>query len=260
MFDEILHQCLDLAILSLQNTLHLDEHAQVSRARVVQTVELCIIAGRREACRELLQHILSFPWGSSDTAIQEAFVKFVIPMIQDLRPILQRRQISVSSPPFANFFGVLILRYTKYVMGPEPPEEATPQGPIGCGCSKCAQLVQFFSSADYDELHVLAAKSVLDHMEERLEMVRERTATKIIAIPGRYKLEVCKKPSVSQQEWNSRKADAIEFLSLITGKSDIRKIFGDTRYERVELLLKSSTNEGPRRVTIDLGGQRALGE
>jgi hypothetical protein len=239
----------------MQNTLHLDEQAQVSRAHVIQIVELCITIGRFEACRELLQHILSFPWGDSEAAIQEAFVTFVVPMVQDLRLLLQEYQIPVSSPPFSNFFGVLIIRYTKYVLGPEPLEVVTPGETIGCGCPKCTQLVQFLASADCDELHVLAAKPVLDHMEGRLEMVRERTSTKITAIPGRYKLEIRKKPSISQQEWSRRKAHANGFLLMIGERSEIRKIFGDTRYERVQMLLKTNTNKNTRRVTIDLGGQ-----
>ena len=72
-------------------------------------------------------------------------------------------------------------------------------------------------------------------------------------------MEIRKKTTASQQEWNSRKGAAKEFLSLVGERSEIRKIFGNTRYESVELLLKSSDEESTRRVTIDLGERGAQG-
>jgi hypothetical protein len=106
-------------------------------------------------------------------------------------------------------------------------------------------------------MHVLAAKSVLDHMEGRLKMVPERATTRITEIPGRHKLEICKKPSTSQRGWNNRKGDAIKFLRLIGDRSRILEIFGNEPYEAVRMLLKSGTEERPGQVTIDLGGRGA---
>ena len=186
------------------------------------------------------------------------FATFVDPLIQDLRLLLKEYTIPVSSPPFSNFFGVLIIRYTEYILGPQPFENVTP-GTIGCECPRCAHLVRFLNSSDYDELHVMATQPTLDHMKGRLQMIPDRTTTRITAIPGRHKMEIRKKTTASQQEWNSRNGAAKEFLSLVGEKSEIRKIFGNTRYESVELLLKSSDEESTRRVTIDLGERGAQG-
>jgi hypothetical protein len=251
-FDEILDKCLDLVIAPLRETVHLDDRTQVSRARVIHIVELCITTARLEVCREFLQHILSFPW-AADTATQKMFAEFFIPVIKDLRSLLQQYTIPVPSPPFSYFFGVLIMRYTRFVLGRRPLLDVTPFRSIGCGCSECEQLVQFLTSSDSDELHVLADKTVLEHMEGRLRAVAERITIKTVtAIPGRHRLEIHKKPSIAQREWNSQKGDAIEFFLLIGDRSTIREIFGGKLDEAVELLLKSGTDENLRRVTIDV--------
>jgi len=252
-FDEVFDKCLDLAISSRQKTLYLDGHIQDSRTHVIQIVELCIITRRLGACRVLLQHILGFAWSDSDTATQQMFEEFAVPLVRDLRSLLKEYTIPVSAPPFSNFFGVLIIRYIEYILGPRPLNDVTP-GTIGCECSGCTYLVQFITSADYDELHVLATKSILDHMKGHLQRIPQRTKTRFTAIQGRHKMEVRRQLSPSQQEWNSRKGKARNFLSLIGERGEIRKIFGDTRHESVELLLEPDNVE-TRRMTIDLGEQ-----
>ena len=251
-FDEIVDKFLDLAIAPLREIVLLETHAEVSRARVIQIVELCITTGRLEACREFLQHILSFPW-APDAATQKMFATLVIPVIRDLRPLLQQYTIPIWSPPFSYFLGVLIMRYTNFILGRQPTEDVTPYLTIGCGCIKCVQLLQFLTSADHDEFHVLADKSVLDHMEERLATVPERIVTRLTVIPGRHMLKVYKKPSALRQEWNNRRDDANSFLSLIGGRGTIRKIFSGQPDEAIEMLLKSDLQESSHPVIIDLG-------
>jgi hypothetical protein len=253
-FDEVFDKCLDLAISSLQKTLYLDGHIQDSRTHVIQIVELCIITRHLSACRTLLQHILGFAWSDSDTATQKMFEEFAIPLVRDLRSLLKEYTIPVAAPPFSNFFGVLIIRYIEYILGPQPLNDITP-ATIGCECSGCAHLVQFLVSADYDELHVLATKPILDHMKGRLQRIPQRTKTRITAIQGRHKIEIRKQLTPSHQEWTSRKGKARNFLSLIGERGEIRKIFGETRHKSVELLLEPDDVESTRRMTIDLGEQ-----
>jgi hypothetical protein len=90
-------------------------------------------------------------------------------------------------------------------------------------------------------------------MKGHLQRIPQRTKTRITAIQGRHKIEIRKQLTPSHQEWTSRKGKARNFLSLIGGRGEIRKIFGETRHKSVELLLEPDDVESTRRMTIDLG-------
>ncbi|KAF8632785.1 hypothetical protein AX15_001685 [Amanita polypyramis BW_CC] len=80
--------------------------------RILKIVELCITTHQMEACRAFLDIIWS---GSGDVARKYDLI--YTPLIPDLCELLQKLGIDTCSPPFANFFRLLISYYLHYVLG-----------------------------------------------------------------------------------------------------------------------------------------------
>lgn len=232
--NDILENSLQLAILQWHHDLHGDD---ISRARAIQMLELCITTGRVDTCGTvLLAYVLGFAL-APDVDLKCLFARFFMPFLRGLHELLEQfdlldfappspQSIDMATTPFSTFYRDLIKCYVRSMMGTKPSQSNCLAERPGCGCTTCEKLDIFFDSAEHNELHILGDSSSLSHVRLRVQMAGGDVATTLTSGPGQQKLVVAKQNS-AYTDWRHRKADAVRFLSLVGDWRDVRNIMGD---------------------------------
>ena len=122
------------------------DRLQVDASRsTLDTVELCLKVGVPESCPPLLDAFLH----ASAWCVQE----YQVPLVSDLRSVLQKYGQSPSSPHFAPTFCSIILAWEKQTLG-QPPvnvdsisvEIGRALSPWTCDCRECGEVRAFIAS------------------------------------------------------------------------------------------------------------------
>lgn len=145
MLDEFIRTCLDSAgkqwnvKTSWPKPFHFpfeDDSNQRRQTRVLNLIKLCFLTCQMNTCRALLDQV----WNVSGEVVDK-FNEIYTPLIPELCKLLRKTNIDVYTPPFIDFFRLLISHYLCYVLGTKGQQVQLRK--IGCGCADCRSLDDF---------------------------------------------------------------------------------------------------------------------
>ena len=244
-FEKVMELCLSAAVkqwnsvvaqprplypYAAYGNIHLPSQLRITR--IAKLVELCITTGHLAPCERLFVLIIK---SKEENDLLTKFQKLFCPLIAELKKLLPNRGIDITSPPFGEFFRVLIGSYLQGILGTKGRHIRTAAiTRIGCGCPPCVDMDQFMTSAsvEYDFRYKQLQRN---HLEQRLNAsaARELVTFRTIRHGSPYGLVVTKKPEVvAATLWSNRQKQAKKFLASIGSGAVISKLMG-ARYPDV---------------------------
>ena len=197
-------------------------------SRIVQLVDLCLSTGKLKSCGILLVLVVK-----SQADLSTKFKTLFTPLIPELRQLLTRKAIDISSSPFGDFFRVVIGAYLQHILGAKPRHNRAPKiRKIGCGCGDCRAINNFLLSAASQQTF-RAPQSRRTHIEGHLRVASDLLTYTTIRSGSPHGLHVTKNQEiVAAAQWLIRQGEAKTFLGRIGNDAVIGKIMGD-RYADV---------------------------
>jgi len=233
-FDKVLQRCLSAALrqwdsVAVQprsypyygNTSSEPSSSKISR--IVQLADFCITSGHLKSCENLLALVIN-----SQGELTNKFKTLYTPLISELRQVLTRKEMDMSSYPFGEFFRIIIGTYLQHILGAKPRQTRVPKmRKIGCGCVDCRAINTFLFSASSQQMFRYA-QSRRTHMEGYLRAAPDLVTYSTIRSGSPHGLIVSKSQDiVAAAQWLNRQGEAKTFLGKIGGEAVIAKIMGD---------------------------------
>jgi hypothetical protein len=196
--------------------------------RIVQLAELCISTRHLKNCENLLALVIK-----SQGDLSTKFKTLYTPLISELRQMLTKKGVDVSSYPFGEFYRIIIGAYLQHILGAKPRHIRVPKiRKIGCGCGDCSTINNFLLSAGSQQTFRYA-QSRRTHMEGYLRAAPDLVTYTTIRSGSPHGLVVTKsKEIVAAAEWLIRQGDAKSLLGKIGSDAVIARIMG-SRYADV---------------------------
>jgi hypothetical protein len=240
-YNNILQQCLDIAVVQWESLVpkptgyravsHPTQPSSHQKTnRVVELVDLCLLAGHMTPCRKLFALLLK-----AQGAISEKFKSLYSPLIPRLRELLHAKRTDICSSPFVDLMQLLIASYLRDVLGAKPRFRAKVRK-IGCGCADCNEVNLFLrSSAVQQTFRYPQARRT--HVERHLTAAADLVEFETIRRGSPHRLAVTKRPDVvTSLKWESRLAKAKVFLNSIGNEDTLSKIMGNRYADVVKAL------------------------
>ncbi|KAH8111037.1 hypothetical protein DFH11DRAFT_710036 [Phellopilus nigrolimitatus] len=161
--------------------------AEHSLGRIKELVALCVSTGEMEPCEKLFSSLIQ-----DSTGLQTKYKDIFIPLIPELRRILNSRNVGLDTRPFGDFFCYLIETYLHTVLGAKGARmRHNAIRKLGCGCSECQALDSFIFSteATHTFRYVQARRK---HLEQRLSTASDIATFTTIRSGSPHGLQVTK--------------------------------------------------------------------
>lgn len=203
--------------------------------RVTQIISICLKANVMEPCDLVLAEVLKDVEGDG---LPEKFRDLYIPLIMELRPLLVRHGLRLSSPPFDEAIKRIVqLHVDTFAPRSKPTFNGPPLVPrFQCSaysCHECNHLYTFMTSNAKNECTFRTAKDRM-HVERQLRDLRNVLCTfETITHRSTHTLVVKKLPTaiglaLRQEAVSNRKA----FLEII-GWEELMLICGEKYYSNI---------------------------
>ena len=195
-----------------------------------------------------------------------SFEGLLLPLLEQLPPVVNQGSNSPSTPSYANIFRTVIQSYiSTYVQSPPPKPTGFERQPRGCGlyCEDCVSLDAFLQDAKKPTAHFAVKAQRREHLEQRLRASTCSTETVKNGTP--YTLVVKKRGMEwenAMKEWEKRCGLASKKVEEI-GFEKLRGLLGD-EWENVvglrSIQVGGGEETGNRRPLVELGqGKGASG-
>ncbi|KAI0714887.1 hypothetical protein C8Q76DRAFT_784084 [Earliella scabrosa] len=222
------------------------DRLQVDASRsTLDTVELCLKVGVPESCPPLLDAFLH----ASAWCVQE----YQVPLVSDLRSVLQKYGQSSSLPHFAPTFRSIILAWEKQTLGQPPVNVDSISAEIGralspwtCDCRECGEVRAFIASVGpetkktWENVGGPGVKHVQGFAEDfaakyaRVTSVRKTFPTVVDLVVNRTKR------TVESLQWMYYQAKCVSLLESVSSDSaELQAILGPD-YARIKSKLDNT--------------------
>ncbi|KAJ3532052.1 hypothetical protein NMY22_g7900 [Coprinellus aureogranulatus] len=211
--------------------------------RICDILDVCFNIGDKELCVVLLDRLLQ-PL-ANNSRVQERFEEIFIPLVPQLKPVLAKHGMSITSEPFRSFFKAIVSSYLSSILTPHIPKKLTsalPTRNAGCGrCSECGQLKAFINNSAPNicfQLHM----NIRKHIEAEITKARisDIVTTETVKYSSPHTLVVTKRPElVAQLAWKEAQANASQFLKNVGNEDELKRIMGE-RYNDVGMALRGT--------------------
>ncbi|KAL5531710.1 hypothetical protein ACEPAG_4587 [Sanghuangporus baumii] len=203
-----------------------------SFSRIKEIVEMCLLTEQMEACKMLLESLIK---DKGDIGMK--FKNYFIPLVPELRRLLNSSNVPLNCYPFGDFFRYVIETFLTDMLGAKTGKMRTSSvRKVGCGCMYCQDLDTFLLSVQ-DKKVFRYGQEHRRHMEQRLYHARDLATFRTIPNGRPHGLEVIKHAEVvAMQTWEGRQKVARNFLASFGGDGDLKLIMGP-RFTDVSLAI-----------------------
>ena len=129
---------------------------------ILDIVRLCLLTRQMDKCSTFLDKV----WNVAGEVVDK-FEKTYTPLVPELCKLLQKTSADVCSPPFINFFHLLISRYLCYMLGTKG-QNVQQTHKIGCSCTDCQELDHFIAGKELMHTFCFAQKR-RSHLEQWMD-------------------------------------------------------------------------------------------
>lgn len=201
--------------------------------RVVDVVDICLMAQQMDWCNELLASLLK---AENQGDLQKKLKRFWTPLVSELYKELAKHNTFPTSPPFSGFLRLLIEAYLHGFLGKKPPQSAPGSIPvIECGCYYCREIKSFMVSSEGRYKHTFPPTQQ-GHLDEVLKPFAPFVT---VTAKDRRELLITKRKGVVElQKWQTRQQEVQAFLAVI-GTDTLSAVMG-TRNADVQASLAGS--------------------
>lgn len=190
-------------------------------SRIIQLAELCLSIERQELCGHILGLVISSKGKSS-----EKLPRLYKPLVSELKQMLARKSIDISTDPFCAFMQAIIRVYLNEILGEKPLAKVPQMRRIGCGCSDCSSVNAFMSSNKEKE-EFRWVQNRRKHIETQLNKAPDLVTHSTVRAGSPHTLVVTKNQAIiSAVRWVTRKKAAQAFMAEIGDEGTIAKIMG----------------------------------
>ena len=199
--------------------------------RVLNLVELCLLTGETDTGRTFLDRV----WKT----LGEVVIKFnqtYTPLVPGLCKLLRKTKTDICTPPFFNFFRLLISHYLCYVL--RTKKKQVKLSKIGCGCADCQELDRFLAGRDSQHIFSNSTKQREDHLKSQVDNAQD-----LVVYGVQYGNPHCFSITktgvllqVAADTWEQR-LEVVKDMFKAIGAENVEKIMGD-RYADVAEALK----------------------
>ena len=224
--DEFIRICLDCAgkqwdvVTSGPPTVGSSFYPNQRLKCILDIVESCILTRQMDKCSAFLDEV----WNVAGEVVDK-FEKTYTPLVPELCKLLQKTSTDICSPPFIDFFRLLISHYLCYVLGTKG-QNAQPARKIGCGCADCQELDRFI--AGKESMHTFRITTQKrSHLEQQMNSARD-LVTHITERRGSpYSLVVKKSPAALATSMWEYRIKAVNTMFGAIGAKNVEKITGN---------------------------------
>lgn len=131
--------------------------------RIIEILDETLHGGFRDISRILFVEILTSPGVS-----KAKFIEVYTPLIKKICELLQKHELDISSPPFIDFFQVVIATYLRDILGNKSESRNNYLRKVGCRCADCGALDKFMLDPESQEHTFRLTSSRREHLEKHL--------------------------------------------------------------------------------------------
>jgi len=186
--------------------------------RMVDFIGLCLLTRQMDACRSFLDRI----WNVSGELV-DRFNTIYTPLVPELCKFLQKRKTDVCTPPFIDFFRMVISHYLCHVLGGRHVQLARK---IGCGCGNCQELDRFIAGKESKYTFRLAQQR-RSHLEYQMNKARDVVTHETIRHGSPHSLVVKKTSAAAAASTWDYRLQVINGMFSAIGAKNVEKIMGD---------------------------------
>ncbi len=188
--------------------------------RMVDFIGLCLLTRQMDACRSFLDRI----WNVSGELVDK-FNTIYTPLIPELCKLLQKTNTDVCSPPFTDFFRLVISYYLCHLLGTKGQHIQLARK-IGCGCGDCQELDQFIAGKGSQHTFCLVQKR-RSHLEYQMNSARDLVTHETRRYGSPHSLVVTKtRAAAVASTWDYR-LQVINGTFNAIGAKNVEKIMGN---------------------------------
>ena len=187
---------------------------------ILDIVELCLLTRQMDKCSAFLDEV----WNVAGEVVDK-FEKTYTPLVPELCKLLQKTSADVCSPPFIDFFRLLISHYLCYVLGTKG-QNVQPARKIGCGCADCQELDRFIAGKESMRTFRFAQKR-RSHLEQRMDSARDLVTHETQRCGSPYSLVVKKAPAALATSMWEHRMKAVNTMFSAIGAKNVERIMGN---------------------------------